>query len=440
MADTLWLEIAAIVALVLANGFFALSEFSIIASRKSKLRQRIKTHKYGAVTAHKLHDSPEQFLASIQVGITLFGAVLGVFSGDRIISRLSPHIAASSWAFAAEHAEQIAFWVVVVAITILSVVFGELVPKYLALSSPERYAGLVAKPVSWFTTGTSYFSRLLSMMSRGVIKIMGIRSDPMAHHITEAEINHMIHEGAEKGIFDRAEQQLIRSVFAFSDSTVRRAMKPRTMVAALDKRATAQEVFKLISQENYSRYPVYDGTIDRVVGILNVKDVLMTQTNGQAFSMAAVMREAHFVPDSMPLSSLLLHFRRGKGHMAIVLDEFGGTSGIVTLEDVLEELVGEIQDEHDFETPPLVKHSETVAFADGSVWPGEINNLMQTHLPEDNAETLAGLLIDGLGRLPEKNDSVRVGDLIMTVVSKDKHRMLRIKLEKTSAQVPERKS
>ncbi|MDZ4722995.1 MAG: hemolysin family protein [candidate division Zixibacteria bacterium] len=422
----------AIVLLVMANGFFALAEFSIIASRRSKLRERIKQKKLGAESAYKLYDNPENFLATVQVGITLFGALLGVFSGATMVDQLTARLAASPVEFVTRWSIPLAVGLVVLGITILSVVLGELMPKYIALSNPERYAGIVAGPVSGFIKLTSVFSRFLSWLARSVIGFFGISRDHAREHISEDEINQMIRDGAEKGIFDETEQQLIRSAFTFSDSTVRRAMKPRTVVIALQKNTPLAEVMKIISSEAYSRYPVYEKTIDYVVGILNVKDLISAQIKQEQMDLRSLMRSPLFVPDSMPLATLLVQFRRGKNHMAIVLDEFGGTAGIITLEDVLEELVGEIQDEHDTENPPLVRHSQTVAFADGTVWPGEINSLMDSHLPEDDADTVAGLFIDAIGRMPEKSESVKIADMLLTVLVKDKNRILRLKLEKVS--------
>jgi len=237
-------------------------------------------------------------------------------------------------------------------------------------------------------------------------------------------------EGLDKGVFDKTEQQFIRSVFDFSDSTVRRAMRPRADVIGFEKETPPVEIVETIIKHGYSRYPVYEGNIDKVIGVIYAKDLIGIDVTSKDFSLATMLRQPLFVPDSLPLAKLLKQFQKGKNHQAIVLDEFGGTFGIITLEDILEELVGEIQDEYDEEAAPVVKHSDILAYADGNVWPGEINELLNCNLPEETAETLAGLFMDTVGHLPEKHESIRIADARLTVLSKDENRVLRMKIEK----------
>jgi len=432
MDSRLFIELLAILVLILANGFFALSEFSVIASRKGRLLREVQERRFGAVAAEKLHGTPERFLATIQIGITLVGAMLGVFSGVTIVSKLEVFLAASSIDLIADAATPISMISVVLVITFLSVVLGELVPKYVALSYPEKYARRVAGPISLFIRLTSFFARFLSFTASLIVRLLGIRRDSDENGVSEDEINQMIVEGKKKGVFDEIEQQFIRSVFEFTDSTVRRAIKPRGDVIGFDKRTSLADIVRVILKHGYSRYPIFDGTIDKVIGVIYAKDLIGADTSAETFSLEELFREPLFVPDSMPLSKLLKEFQKGKNHLAIVLDEFGGTFGIITLEDVLEELVGEIQDEYDAEAAPFIRHSQTVAYADGTVWPGEINELMGFHLPEKGAETLAGIFIDIIGRFPDKNESLQIADVRLTVLAKDKNRILRLKLEKVA--------
>ncbi len=433
MDDRLWIEIGAICVLVLANAFFALAEFSIIASRKSKLQQEIQDRKSGALAAARLHGNPESFLATIQVGITLVGALLGVFSGATLVTRLEQIIRAVPLSGIAEYATPIAFGLVVFVLTILSVVIGELLPKYIALSHPERFARLIAPPITLFLRVTAVFARFLGYLARLIAGLLGVRRDASQNAITEDEINHMIIEGMEKGIFDETEQELIRSAFSFSDSTVRRAMRPRTDVVAIDVNATPEQVQKIIFDSNYSRYPVYERTIDNIVGVLYVKDLISRAIDLNSISLRDFLRKPLFVPESMELSRLLTELKKGSTHLAIILDEFGGTAGIATIEDVLEEIVGEIQDEYDAELPPVVKHSDTIAYVDGAVWPGEINELLGVHLPEETADTIAGLFIEEVGHLPDRYESARIADVKLTILAKDRNRVLRMKIEKVVA-------
>jgi len=428
--SNLLMEILAILLLVLANGFFALAEFSIISSRSSRLAQKISERKWGAARAEKLKNNPDRFLASIQVGITLVAALLGVFSGATVVSQLEAFLGQSPWTWVAESATSIAVVLVVLGLTVLSVVLGELVPKYIALSFPERYARYVAGPADIFVSLTAPFSRLLSWLANLTVRMIGITRADSRQQITEEEINQMLLDGRRRGVFDDTEQEFVRSVFDFSGSTVRRALTPRTDVIAIERTADPKVVLDTILEHGYSRYPIYEETIDKVVGIIYTRDLINRKIDFKQIELSPLMRQPLFVPDSMPLPKLLREFQRGRNHMAIVLDEYGGTAGVITLEDILEELVGEIQDEYDAEAAPIVKHSETMLYADGDVWPGDANEVIDSHLPEDAHDTLAGLIMEALGRLPYRNETVDIADVRLTILAQDKNRILRLKLEK----------
>ena len=434
MSDGVYYELVAIVILILANGFFSLSEFSIIASRKSRLKQKIAQGKPGARAAERLRNHPDRFLATIQVGITLFGTIAAVFGGATLVIPLQRLISKVPIDAVGDTAAPIAVAVVAIGITIFSVVMGELVPKYIALSNPERFARYVAKPVTVFIKLTWFFSASLSWASNMVLKILGINRTQSDQAVTEDEINLMVFEGKQRGVFDETEEQLIRSVFDFADSTVRRAMIPRTDMVAIPISAPPSEVIDTIIREGYSKYPVYEGTVDTIVGILYTRDLVLHKLNPDLIIIKDLIRKPTFVPDSMPLATLLRDFQRKKNQFAVVLDDFGGTAGIVTIEDILEELVGEIQDEDERGEVPLVRHSDSVAFADGSVWPGAVNELMDANLPEDRAETLAGLVIDHLGRLPSKDDTIIIADMKITILTTVENRLTRLKLERIAAQ------
>ncbi len=430
MDSDIFFELLAIFLLIIANGFFALSEFSVIASRKSRLQQKVAEGKLGAAKAEKLHSNPDKFLATIQVGITLFGTMAGVIGGATVVVKLEQAFEQSPVGFLAQAATPLSVGLVAVAITVTAVIIGELVPKYLALSHPERYARYIAGPITVFITLTSFISGLLSGAARLVLRLFGVARSTDQPIISEEEINLMINEGKKKGIFDDTEERLIKSVFDFADSTVRRAMTPRTDVVGIEANTPPDKIIDTIIEYGHSRYPVYNRTIDNVVGVLFTKDLVHHKLNPQLIILKDLIRTATFVPDSMPLSKLLQDFRRKKNQLAVVLDEFGGTAGIVTLEDILEELVGEIQDEDDTKAPPLVKHSDTIIYVDGLVWPGAINELMNSRLPEDRAETIAGLVIDHLGRLPVKDETIVIADMRIVILEQEQTRLTRLKLEK----------
>jgi len=426
------LEIIAVLLLVLVNGFVVLAEFAVIASRKPRLLQHIKDGKFGAIAASRFHDNPDTFLAAIQVMITVIGILLGIFSGAAMLDATKAWLDRMGIDFVTRHSELIAYILVVLPVTAVTVLLGELVPKLIALTAPEKFARLTAGPMRLIVIFTVPFTRALEYLSRLIFRALGLKKDLNAGMLSEEDIRHAIIEGQQKGVFDATEVDLIRSAFAFSDSTVRRAMKPRTDVEALNIDTPGSEVLKIVRVNHYSRYPVYEKSIDHVTGVFYAKDLVYKNFNWDTFKLRDVIREPLFFPDSMPMSKALAEFQKGKTHLAIVLDEYGGTAGIITLEDVLEEIVDEILDEDDAEVPPIVKQSDTSVFADGSVWPGEINSLLDTHLPDDQAETLAGLFMDAIGRLPEKYESVGLADTRMTVLTKDRNRILRVKVERVA--------
>ena len=430
MPSSISVEIIAALVLILANGFFVLAEFSIIASRKTRLKQKVDEGRPGAEAALELHDKPDSFLATIQVGITLVGALVGVFSGATIVERLQAYLESGGIPLLQRWAEPVSVGVVVISITVLMAVIGELVPKYIALAYPEKYARLIARPTRVFVTITFVVAEFLGWLSRRIVRMLGIRRSSMQNVVDEDEINHMILEGREKGLFDVTEEEFVKSVFQFTDTPVRRAMKPRPDIAAIDIEASAEETAHVIIDNGYSRYPVFQSSIDTVIGVIYTKDLIKEQIDLIHIDLKTLMRPPLFVPDSMPVTRLLRDFQSGKNHLAIVLDEYGGTAGIITLEDILEELVGEIQDEYDSEAPPVVRISDTIVYARGDVWPGEINEQLGTTLPEDQSDTLAGLFVDESGRMPDKYQAVTVADARMTILAKDKHRILRLKIEK----------
>lgn len=437
MDNGVFWELAAIFVLILANGFFSLSEFSLIASRKSRLRRMANEGLAGAETASRLHQRPERFLASVQIGITLVATLAGVVGGATLVNALEIWLSGLEWSFVASASGPIALGLVTVFITVVTVVLGELVPKYIALSHPESYARRVAGPMALFTRLTAFFSRSLTWAARTILGILGVRTDRTPAGVTEEEINLMIYEGKQRGDFDEIEERLVRSAFSFADSNVRRAMTPRTEVVGIEINSPPSEIIRLIIEEGYSRYPIYEGNLDHIAGILYTKDIIIHKVKPEQVSLKDLIRKPLLVPGSMPLSKLLNLFQKKKRHIAIVLDEYGGTEGIITLEDVLEELVGEIRDEYDQEQAPLVRHSDTVAFAEGSVWPGAINQLMHANLPEDKADTIAGLFIDHLGHIPDDNETATINDLTISVLEREDNRLVRLKIEKTSGKKEE---
>ncbi|SYZ74333.1 conserved membrane hypothetical protein [Candidatus Zixiibacteriota bacterium] len=430
MSSNIYFEIAAILLLILANGLFVLIEFSVIASRKSKLKRMAKHGNRAAARAEKLHSRPEAFLATVQVGITFVGTLAGVFSGMTIVNYLAPVIAKIPMESVANSARPISFIIIVVVISILSMIIGELVPKYIALSRPERIASSLSGFVNFLIFLTHYLIRFLSGTARMFIKLLGLKPSADGGAVTEDEINYMIAEGFEKGIFDATEKAIIKSVFDFSDTVARQAMTPRTDIIGVDFNFETSKLLQIITENGFSRYPVYDGTLDNIVGVIYTKDIIRVMQHSELIIIRDIIRKPLFVPDSMKLNILLGMFKQKRMHVAIVLDEFGGTAGLITLEDLLEEIVGEIQDEHDTDQSEYTRKSDNVAFAAGTFRIDDLNEQFETDLPEDGANTLAGLVFEKLGRPAVKGDEITVRQVKFTVLETKGNRLRRLRIEK----------
>lgn len=425
-----YFEIIAILVLIIVNGFFSLSEFSIIASRKSKLKQMAEEGNRAAAQAAKIQSQPESFLATVQVGITFVGVLAGVFSGMTIVGLLSPQIADIPIPIISNSAQTISFFVVVISVACLTIIIGELVPKYLALSKPEKIASAVSGPMIWFSKAGFFLVRFLNGTARLLLRLFGLKKIPERSSITEEEINYIIAEGKEKGIFDATEQELIHSVFDFVDTTVRQTMTPRIDIIGVDINEEPDKILEKIVQSGFSRYPVYGENLDKIEGIIYTKDIIRLLQDSRLFTIKDIIHKAHFIPDSMKLSKLLTIFQRKKIHMAFVLDEFGGTAGLITLEDVLEEIVGEIQDEFDTEQREFVKETDSVAFASASYRVDELNDSFDTDLSEDGSDTLGGLIFEKLQRPALQGEKVLIEGLKFEILEVDGNRIKRLRIEK----------
>jgi len=428
--DSSIIELLAILALVLANGFFAASEFALVASRKSRIKNLSRKGDRRAAITAALLAKPDRFLAAIQVGITFVATLAGVFGGATIVRTLTPVIEEIPIAAISNTAHPIAIAIVVIFISVLSVVIGELIPKYIALGNPEKIALAVSRPISIFSTLTFFVVGFLTFSARLILRLMGLKKIPERSHITEDEINILISEGAEKGVFDKTEQKLIRSVFDFTDINVRQAMTPRVDMIGIGIDWNREQILEVMTTNGYSRYPVYSESFDHIEGILYTKDLIRMLVHEGVVILKDIIRKPLFVPDSMPLTSLLRKFQKRKKHIGIVLDEFGGTAGLITLEDILEEIVGDIQDEHDTDQPEFVAHSEKIAYAAASFRPDELNREFNAKVPEDISETLAGLMVEKLGRVPHMTEEVVIGNIKLKVVEMSGKRIKRIRIEK----------
>jgi putative hemolysin len=426
-----WLEALLILALIFANSFFAASEIAMIATRKSRIDALLEKGVRSAAAVARLKNDPDRFLATVQIGVTIVSSLASAIGGAAAISYLKPQIAVLPFPFAAQWADAVALLIVVLPISYLSLVLGELVPKSLALRYSEQIACFVARPIEFLARVSSLFVKALTASSNFVLRLFGGNAGETASFISVDEIKSLIREGAAKGIFNETERELIHSVFEFTDTPVKAVMIPRTEIHAIEEHATLAEVAKSFVESGFSRIPVFEGDLDKVIGILYNKDVFKALQEKSDFRIRDHLHPAFFVPSTLPISELLKQLQRRRLAMALVVNEFGEVEGLATLEDLLEEIVGEIRDEYDRE-----EHGPVERLPDGSmVIQGSalLKDLKADFdLPfEDSADyhTLAGFLLARLKRIPRGGEWVEENGYKMTIVDMEGRRIVKIKLE-----------
>jgi putative hemolysin len=433
--EDFWLEALLILALILANGFFAASEIAMIAMRRSRIDALLEKGVKSAAAVAQLKNDPDRFLATVQVGVTIVSSLASAIGGAAAINYLKPSIAALPFPLAARWAEAIALVVVVLPISYLSLVLGELVPKSLALRYSEQIACFVARPIEFLARGSALFVKVLTASSNFVLKIFGGADHESASFISVDEVKSLIREGAAKGIFNETERELIHSVFEFTDTPVKAVMIPRTEIHAIEVHASLAEVAKSFVESGFSRIPVFEDNLDKVIGILYNKDVFKALEEKSDFRIRDHLHPAFFVPSTLPISELLKQLQRRRLAMALVVNEFGEVEGLATLEDLVEEIVGEIRDEYDRE-----EHGPVERLPDGSmVVQGSalLKDLKADFaLPfEDSADyhTLAGFLLARLKRIPRGGEWIEENGYKMTIVDMEGRRIVKIKLERLTA-------
>ena len=433
-AGDFWLEALLILALIFANGFFAASEIAMIATRKSRIDALLEKGVRSAAAVARLKNDPDRFLATVQIGVTIVSSLASAIGGAAAISYLKPQIAALPLPLVARWAEAIALLIVVLPISYLSLVLGELVPKSLALRYSEQIACFVARPIEFLARVSSLFVKALTASSNFVLRLFGGDAGETASFISVDEIKSLIREGAAKGIFNETERELIHSVFEFTDTPVKAVMIPRTEIHAIEVHASLADVAKSFVESGFSRIPVFEGELDKIIGILYNKDVFKALQEKSDFRLRDHLHPAFFVPSTLAISELLKQLQRRRLAMALVVNEFGEVEGLATLEDLVEEIVGEIRDEYDRE-----EHGPVERLPDGSmVIQGSalLKDLKADFdLPfEDSADyhTLAGFLLARLKRIPRGGEWVEENGYKMTIVDMEGRRIVKIKLERLS--------
>ena len=422
--DVLWLELFGIALLIVLVGFFSAAEVAVLSSRKSRMRELSEEGNRAAGTILGFQTEPERFLATIHVGIVfslLFAAGLGSIVGLQV---LAPALASSANPWVQEASSWISLVIMVVGIGVVVVVFGELVPKSLALRFAEVVALRSAPALTLFSSFFKYPARLLTAASNLFLLPFRDSTNFTESRISEEEFKLMLEEGTKSGVIDKTEQQLIESVFEFTDTTAREVMIPRPDVVALNIEMPRETIVKIVLEEGYSRMPVYRDTIDNIIGVVYTKDLLGLLEFRDLIILQDIVRPAYFVPETKKISQLMRELQAQKIHMALVVDEFGGTEGIITMEDILEEIVGEIHDEYDEEIKDIEQAGDGSFLVNARISVGDFNNRFMGGIPDhEEYETLSGFLHKQTGRIPELNEEILAGGFTFTIVKKSQRRI-----------------
>lgn len=416
--------------LVFLNGFFVAAEFALVKVRQGQIDLKANQGNFSAKLAQGILDNLDGYLSACQLGITLASLGLG-WIGEPVVAKMVRSITETMGLSLTESSlHQVSIVIAFALITILHIVLGEQVPKTAAIRNPLPYTMAVALPLRAFYIVFTPFIWMLNGMSTLVLRVFGLHAKDHADIHSEEEIRMLLTESEEGGAIKPSEHELIQNVFEFDDRVVRQILIPRTKIAAIDVESTKEEVIQKVIDEGYSRMPVYQDSLDNIIGIIYTKDLIRAQYEKNFRGINDLIRPAYFVPLHKRINDLLREFQTQHIQVAIVTNEFGGTAGIVTMEDIIEELVGEIQDEYDDEKPPVEKKSEIEYVVNAMATIGDVNDLLPITIPENpNYDTVSGLLNYIFGRIPAVNEKRNYGGYEFTVLKRFKHSVDVVKLE-----------
>ena len=426
--------------LLLVNGFFVAAEFAIVKARRTKIEQLTKDGNVDAKLALRALEDMNYFIAAVQLGITIASIGIGWFGSPTVEKMLAPvldNLPAGYGHLAHIITAVGAFFTV----TLLHVVLGEQVPKCVALQYPEKISLYVAKPMDIFMTIARPFVWLLNVSCNIILKIFKVPTSSARVVHTLEDLDLMVDASFDEGVLNETEKDMIHNVFQFSDLTAREVMIPRTDMICVPNDMSFEDLNKLAAENQYTRYPVYDGDIDHITGLVHVKDLYSLALKDEVRTVQDLQRNIMLVPETMTMDNLVREFKKNKGQMAIVVDEFGGTSGIITLEDVMEEIFGDVQDEFDEEAEFDIKEIKPNHYlANGMMRLDELANFFDVpdeKLEDDDVDTIAGLVVKELGRLAQLDDVVKYHEFTFTVKEIDGARITKLLIVREEPQVEE---
>ncbi|RCX16641.1 putative hemolysin [Anaerobacterium chartisolvens] len=424
-------EVLVLIILIIINAFFAASEIALISLNDNKIKMMAEEGNKKAVLLKKLLSEPSRFLATIQIGITLAGFLASAFAADSFADPIVRLILMTGISVPEAWLKTASVFIVTVILSYFTLVLGELVPKRVAMKKAESISMFVAGPLSMLLKVSSPFVKLLTLSTNFFVRLFGVDPNADEQEVTEEEIRMMVDVGEERGAIDESEKEMINNVFEFDNKIVSDIMTHRTHIAAVDVEATLNDVVSLVKNEKYTRIPVYEGNIDNIIGTMHVKDLIQLLENQERdFVIRDIIRKPYFIPASKRIDDLFQDLQRTKTHMAIAIDEYGGTAGIVTIDDLIEEIVGNIFDEYDEEEKDIEKLDENTFMINGSASLDTVRDFLKVDLPVDDYDTLSGFVIGQLGRIPQKGESpdIEFNGLVFRVDEIEEKKIARVKV------------
>ena len=424
------LDIIFILIFIIINGFFAASEIAVVSMRRSRIKQLIEEGRLNADILNRLREEPDRFLATIQIGVTVAGALASAIGGAAAVETLKPIFKSMPIPYMAAASGPLAIGIVVLVIAYVSLLFGELIPKSLALANPESIALFTAPLIEKFSRISYLFVRFLTFTTNILLKPFGKKSVHERGYISEEEVRLLLEEGGERGVFEQDEKELIHSVFEFTDTFVREVMVPSPQMVTIGISMPVDEVKTIIVKEKFSRYPVTGKDLNDIRGVLYAKDFYSLYSMTGNVELHKIVKPPLYIPETMKVSILLREMQKKRVHMAVVIDEYGAVSGLVTLEDLLEEIVGEIRDEYDTESP-VIELADGSLIIDASISTSDLQEDYGIEIPESpDYETLGGFILTHLQCIPKAGDCIELNDKKLKVVEMVGQRIAKVKLEK----------
>ncbi len=426
------MEILIILLLILLNAAFALAEISVVSSRKARLQQRVNEGKRGARTALQLAENPNLFISTTQIGMTLIGVLAGAFGGATIADALAAELQLIPWL--APYADKLALGIVVVLITVFTLLLGELVPKRLALHDPERIASIMAGPMLFISRLFSPIVRLMSGTTDVILRMLGVQPNENPP-VTEEELHVLLDQGTQAGVFEESEQDMVQGIFSLSDRRINSLMTPRTEIVWLDVSDTLETIRATIADSPYSRFPVCHDELDNVLGVIKARDLLLSHLSGERLNLKAHLGPVIYIPETALASQALEMFKQAKPELMLVIDEFGGVQGLLTITDILEEIVGEIETGE----PQATQRQDGSWLLDGMLSVEDFKEIFNLrYLPdEEEYETLGGFMMMHLGRIPQAADRFEWNGLSFEIVDMDGKRVDKVLVTTKPVTLPE---